>query len=1091
MHQWSLSDLALRRPVSVAMGLIAILVLGVVAMFRLPLAFMPTQDEARAMIRVEIASTSPEILERDVIRPIEEAIAGIRDLREMRAGSGSWGARFVLDFAPDTDLDARKIEMRERVERIRSTLPDIVQRIEITPAHGMADSPLLEIQIGSDRSLANEYYLIQERIVRPIERTLGVARVELSGVEPHELDISFDLDEAKRRGVSLQSVTSQIRQAGQGRTLGSLIHEGKRVGVRTPGIAADPESYARLSVPARTFASGSTGANSADTAANQAATDAVSNDSNVDSSAAANAIAPASEGQALPIREIAQVSLHPREQRGGSRLNGKPAINASVYASADASAVEVSAAILRVLEDVRKDPSLGNVEIHVSQDQGEMLLNSLGDLRNTGIFGGGVAILVLFAFLHRIRPTIAAAMAIPLSIVMVCGTLFLRGSNLDSIVLLGMVLSVGMLVDNAVVIVESIQNKMHAGYRARAAVLLGAREVSLPTLTSTLSTIIVFLPLMFGGKDNPMLAYTGPLGMTFVSALIASLLVSQAAIPLVMGRFMTGETRPTNNRILDRCRVIYAKIIRISTRRPAWTLVLGFGLAASVFVPATQLEVKLGRLEDDGVALPISLEMTGSLGVERVVGHLSVLESALLARREELGIESLACRYRDAFGHCEAFPAHPVQNATEQSNFEQAIRAALPEQPGLRYRVGDRGFWGRGNNDPRNISFVIRGEDMTTLVDLSRRLGKHLENELPRPDPSDPSNPDKVALDRVMGPYNEGSEEIHIRLDRERLLALGVKANSVATAVSAAFAGNNLGVAQGPNGEVTLKISTRSENLNASEQEPTLADLQDFRVSLPNGGQTPLTSLAALETVYAPFWVQRVNRQTEVKMNVYFTTPDRMANQELIDRALATFSFPEGYTAGEQFKWWERGEENYEMVINLGLALLLVYAVIASLFESLVQPLGILLVALLGCIGAPWALFLTHTTLDSIALIGFFMLIGVVVNNGIMLIDKTTQFRNAGMERGDALLKGAVDRLRPIFMTVSTSIVGLLPMLIHHPSVAGVYYHAIAIVLVGGLLSSTAFTLIFLPSAYIVLEDFSRAASAVWQRIVEPQKRSG
>jgi len=241
--------------------------------------------------------------------------------------------------------------------------------------------------------------------------------------------------------------------------------------------------------------------------------------------------------------------------------------------------------------------------------------------------------------------------------------------------------------------------------------------------------------------------------------------------------------------------------------------------------------------------------------------------------------------------------------------------------------------------------------------------------------------------------------------------------------------------------------------------------------------------------IWRPWWIQRVDRQTEVRLKVRFFAEDVKGNWETVSSAMGSFVFPPGYSWGRGTSWRQEAEASNDMLINLGLCLLLVYAVMASLFESFLQPLGILITCLLGCFGAPWALWATGTSLDTTAVVGMFILIGVVVNNGIMLVDKVTQLRGQGVGRTEALRRAGRQRIRPILMTMTTTILGLVPMLIHHPTLAGVYYHAIAIVIAGGLLTSTVITLLFLPAAYTLLEGYANSVTHAWRRAMRWRSR--
>jgi HAE1 family hydrophobic/amphiphilic exporter-1 len=1076
VRRWSLSDLALARPVTVGMLLVAIILLGAIATFRLPLAFLPAESVSQVRISVNLSANSPEVLEREVIRPLEDVVAGVRDLERIRVSSGTWGVRLNLEFKPGTDIDARKIELRERLDRARSSLPADVQNIDLVSSQGAADEPIMRVRIAGDDELDSQYYLIQQQVIRAIERIDGVARVEMEGLEPPELEVALDLDAARSQGIALGDVDSAVRSAQRGRSLGTLRRSDTDTGVRSPGPPAEPEYFATLPVERGVAGATTTTASAED----------------------GEATSPRDRHFAR-LGEVARVDLHPKEQRRGSRLNGRPAINLEVFADAGASPVEVSKAVREVVDGLHGDPALAGIEVAVFEDQGELILQTLGDLRDTGIYGGLIGMVVLFGFLHRWRTTLIASLCVPLSVLVACGVLFMRGEELNCIVLLGLVLGVGMLIDNAVVIVEAIEQRTAQGMSAFEAAREGAREVGLATVASTMTSVIVFLPMIVGGGHSKLYTYLSPLGATFVTALVASLLVSQLAVPMLVawrqlgGREGTTTTpakpsKPVRNWVLEPVSRLYARFVAWSIRHPRLILLVGLALCASAVYPAKNMQVDMG-MDEKMVAMPIRLELTGSRGFEDVQARVIVAETALLERKHELGIGTLTCRYRDFGAWCDVFPAASVESEQEMSDLKQALSLALPEQAGVRYHVGERDDWRMMNNrDPREIQFVLRGEDMGTLNRLAEQLAEHLAARLPK------GNLDELeagGYDTITGPFNEGNQELVVKLDPDRLRRLGVHADEVADLVALGFQGVGLGRIRGARGEVELRLATGSLRSGADDEGPGLAELEDLRIPITDlqgvRREVPLAAVADIELARSPFWIQRVDRQTEVRMKVRFFGSDREHNKAMLDWAREGFVMPSGYSIGEGTQWGMEKGEMVELLINLGLCLILVYAVMASLFESFLQPAAILVTSLLGCFGAPWAMWASKTTFDLVAVIGLFILIGIIVNNGIMLIDKVTLLRASGMPRDQALAQAGHDRLRPVLMTVLTTVFGLVPMLLHHPTLAGIYYHSIAIIIAAGLTTSTLMTLVFLPSAYVLVEDFAFEAGRVWRWIVRPR----
>jgi len=1061
VRRFSLSDVALARPVTVGMLLITVVLLGVIGIMEMPLAFLPSRATTRISVRVRINRTSPEVLEREVVRPLEEAVAGVKGLQRMQVGTGSWGMRMKLDFEPTADPDASKLEVRDRVERVRPNLPDLVQNIEIQ-TQGLHDDPVMEMRVASGTDLTGDYYLIEERIVRRLERVPGVSRVELQGVKPHELEVAVDIEASTRSGVSVSEVSSTVRDAQRGRSLGLLRETDADVGVRTPAVSADPQTFEALPLP-RTV-----------------------QQPMVDGSSATGPPADAVPSVAT-LGEVADVKLHPEEDREAKTLNGRKAINLEIFASAGASTVEVTQRVMEEAERIGEDPALDGIELLVFESQGDIILTTLSDLRDTGIYGGLLGVVVLFFFLHRLSTTFAASLSIPLSVCAACAVMFLQGGELNCIVLLGIVLAVGMLIDNAVVIVEAIAAQARKGVPPLEAARIGAREVGFATIASTLSTVIVFIPLLTGDPTTRIGAYLRPLGSTLAIALTASLIMSQTAVPLLMGRLLKPRPKVTRHAILDRVSRAYEWFIARTLKVPRLVVLLGLGLAATAYIPGEPLVANM-RLDDperQDDHMPIRFEFAGSRGKERIGTYIAEAEKALLAERETVGISNISCGWGDYWGNCRAYPAEAFQSEKEFEQFKQRLLDALPEQAGVRYRLGERRHDWRENRDRNVVQFALRGEDMQGLLRLSEEVAAHLAKRLHKGTMEDHEPGD---YDHIQTPYEEGSVELHIELDGDRLRRLGLNPDEVANRVSFAFQGTPLGKVRGDRGEITLRLSAVTSRDGGGVEAGRIA-LRELKIPTADGNEIPLSSIASVELAKRPFWVQRVDRATELRLSVRFFESDPRANWKLVSDAMADFPFPDGYSWGRGTRWRGKDQANNEMLVNLGLCLLLVYAVMASLFESFLQPFGILLTCLLGCFGAPWGLWLTDTTVDTTAIIGFFILIGIVVNNGIMLVDKVSQLRAEGVPRDQALAEAGRHRLRPILMTTTTTVLGLVPMLIHHPTLAGIYYHSIAIVITGGLATATLVTLVFLPAAYSILEDFSLTARRTWRKLAPRRRR--
>jgi HAE1 family hydrophobic/amphiphilic exporter-1 len=537
--------------------------------------------------------------------------------------------------------------------------------------------------------------------------------------------------------------------------------------------------------------------------------------------------------------------------------------------------------------------------------------------------------------------------------------------------------------------------------------------------------------------------------------------------------------------VLDRVGAAYKWLILRTLRWRRTALVVSLGLAASAAYPVMTLNYNLSELEPKPDELEIGLQFVGSPGYKEIGQHIRVIEAALLARKDELGIAHVSCRYSDFWGRCGAHPIARAESEADVEAFKLKVSAALPEQAGVRYLLGEdnQRMW-RGNGDRREVEIAIKGEDMGVLMELGEQAAEHLRRTMAR---GVAEQPEPGAYDAVIGPYDEGSRELHVRLDTASLRRHGLRADDVARLIQTAFQGLPLGQVRAPDGEIELRLSADGGPLASGEDGPNLEMLRDLKipVTTANGAaEVAVGSLATFVRTRSPYFVQRVDRETQVKVKVRFFVPDPQKNRKAVDEAMASFVFPPGYSSGDWVRWSRRGSSQLETLINLCLCLLLVYAVMASLFESFLQPLAILMTCLLGCLGAPWAMWLTN---DDGRHDGDDRAFYPDRDRGQQR-DHADRPRDpdpgTGVARDEALALAGRDRIRPILMTAGTTILGLVPMLVHHPTLAGVYYHAIALVIAGGLLTSTLVTLVFLPASYSLLEDIALATVAGWRRLL-------
>lgn len=1036
-----LSDLPIERPVGTVMLLLSLMVFGGVAVTRLPLGFVPVLDEPQVDVEAPFPGSHPLEGLRDVGRPLEEELATIPGVERIdtRARAGQVTVEVSFDWAADVDL--KKLEVRDAVTRARDRLPAGVGFIRVEgDTGGLAGGSILQGRISAARDLSGQWELLERRLKRPLERVRGVGRVHLYGVEAPQVRIDLDLPALERHGVEADRVLAEVEAGNVDLDLGGVDDGVLRHDVRLAGRFADVEALRGL------------------------------------------AIAPG-----LRLSDVARVDARPPRLNYGRHLDRRYAVGIDVFKEPTANTVETVDRLKARLADVERDPELSGIKLLIWQDAGEEIRRSIAALRDAGLQGAALAVVVLLLFLRRPGTTAIVALSIPFSLIVTCGAMLLLKSELNVITMLGLMLGVGMLVDNAVVVAESIVRLQEEGLAPRDAARRGAREVLLAVVGSTATTVVVWAWLLVAPR-SPLVHYMGGVGLTISLSVGASLLVSLTLIPLAAARLRPPRGRAPDDRSTPRLRrgdepggPAMARVVRGYRRLLAWTLrrrlpalALLLLVAGSAAWPALRLETS-GEPRMRQRAATIHYEVLDPSTREILEGHVEQVEAWLESQREALGVESTYSWFSEDEG-CLTFVYLPQAEATKEriAALRETLRAGLPTIPGVVLKVGDR-MWGgppRGG-DQRRVAVALHGEDPEWVQVLARRVEDRLRG-LPG------------AVD-VRGPSDVGQRELRVLVDPERCHALGVLPATVGEVVRFALRGRPLRRFRGPDGELELRSGIdekAGEGRAALERLPIPLPSPGAAAARAGPSTTPLGSLARFEVVRTPESIEREDRRTSAWVTVELdeaTTTE--AAQEAVRRRLADLALPEGY-AWDFGSWGrDRDETLAEMGRGLGLSLLVVVLLMAALFESWSQPLAIIITLPLAFTGAFWSLWALGFELDVVAFIGVILLVGIVVNNGIVLVERVNALREGGLPREEALLVGCGQRLRPVLMTALTTLVGLVPLALSGSTIAGAYIDSMAVAVLGGLVTSTVFTLVALPVWYTFVEDVASVALRALPRL--------
>jgi HAE1 family hydrophobic/amphiphilic exporter-1 len=615
-----------------------------------------------------------------------------------------------------------------------------------------------------------------------------------------------------------------------------------------------------------------------------------------------------------------------------------------------------------------------------------------------------------------------------------------------------------MLVDNAVVVMENISRYQEKGIDPRSAALLGSREVSVAVIAATLTSVIVFLPIIFGER-NEMNIILRELGITVCATLLASLFISQTLIPLAMSHFIRPKPSKGAGRVMGWLQRQHERIMSF-TLRHAWVApVAGLAVIGSGIYPFMKVE-KHFDVNPTEMFVGIRYQIAESLSLDRKEDLVDLVEASLTPHKERLNVKSIYSFWSDRWVMTRVYMEEGHTTETAMNNVRRELRDMLPRIPGVTLEVQDNvPFWQR--NRGKRVGFRLSGEDTEVLTEIAQEAKAKLE-----------------GVEGLFGFYSTaegGKYEVQTRVNRDLAREYGVSVEQAADVVELTFRGRRLPRFIDGDLEVEMNLTLDEQDNETIEQLKSLPLLQ--AASARTGGragaqaQISLASVADFAVVQGPEEVSRDNRVTGVWVGARYDDGVQEEYVEKCQALLDEIELPYGYKWDYNIFQGDEKAAQTEFITNILLALGLIFAVMAGLFESVRQAISLMVSLPFALAGAAWALFLTGVDFDRPAAVGLLLLLGIVVNNGIVMIEHINKYRREGVERKDAMLRGGQERLRPVLMAAITTLLGLMPIVIQKPALAGVYYYSMAIVIMGGLMISTVLTTVLLPATVVLTED--------------------
>ncbi|HEY8393144.1 MAG TPA: efflux RND transporter permease subunit [Capillibacterium sp.] len=991
----NLPGIAIKRPVTTFMVFLLVLVLGIVAITRLNVELLPRMTFPVATVLTTYEGAGPQEIENLITKPLEEVLGTVANIEGMTTLSAAGSSTVMLEFSWGTDMNFALLDVREKIDLIKGYLPDDASD-PLVYKFDMSMLPIVSLALGGNADLETLQKLGEEEIKPAIERLGGIASVDVSGGLTPLIKIEADPIKLQAYGLSLQNIT-QLLQAENLNLPGGTAETGDlELMVRTTGEFARLEQIENLNLM-------TTG------------------------------------GAIIKLKEVATVTSTYKKMSSSVLLNGRPAVAISVQKETDANTVKTARRVLRELERIKQELPAG-IQLDIVMNQADFIQLAIDNLKSNAIVGGLLAVAILYVFLRNIASTLIIGLSIPISIITTFVLMYFSNLELNMMTLGGLALGVGMLVDNAIVVLENIFRYRDEGFNLQKAAIEGSSEVGMSIVASTLTTVVVFLPVVF--MEGLTAQIFKELALTVTYSLLASLFVAQTLVPVLCSKFLyvkkerttAVETKTGRNERLGWYKNWLAWSLR---HRGTVIFFVLFLVMVSVFMLFRLGAEFIPNMDQGYIALQIELPKGTVLReTERVVRKVE----AALAGCPEVEMVLFETSGDQASGGIRLVAKKQRTRSADQ--VAEEIRKRIGVIPGAQIQVQPTVLSFSGG---KPISIKLKGADFVQLEKIAADLVRLMQ--------------EVEGTREVESSLDQGRPELQVRIDRERASTLGLNAYSIASYLRTAVAGTTATTFKVNGEEYDVVVSLKMDGKD-------ITGLQQLMIPTPLGAQVPLREVATLQVVEGPLVITREDQERTVTISAALTGRDLNSAVTEINQKLQAYPLPAGYsiTMGGE------AEEMYSAFSDLALALLLavifVYMIMAAQFESLLQPFIIMFTVPLGFIGVVWALAIRKLPLSVPALLGMIILAGVVVNNGIVLVDYVNILRRRGHPVEEALMLAGPTRFRPIMMTALTTILGLIPMAFGTGDGAELQT-PMAVALIGGLTVATFLTLIVVPVFYL------------------------
>ncbi|MFW5980695.1 MAG: efflux RND transporter permease subunit [Halanaerobiaceae bacterium] len=1010
-----ISDIAIKRPVTTTMMVLLVILIGFIAFQRTSIDLFPDLTYPGAAVITNYEEVGPREVENMLTKPLENSLATVTNIETLSSTSQKGQSVVVAEFNWGTDMDTAAMDMRESLDLIRDALPDDADDpfvVKFDPSM----LPIMRVGVTGGSDLVSLKNIIEDRITPRLERLEGVASVGLIGGQEREIQVIIDQSKLNNYSLNLSSIIATLQSENMDFSGGTVNQGDRDLLIRVTGKFNSLEEIENILIPAG--------------------------------------------GGTVPLEDIAEVRDTFKEVRSKASLNGEPSIGLIIQKQTDANTVAVSRSVKEEISQMEQDLRDNDIEMTPIMDQSEFIEDSISRVGTNAIYGGILAILVLLLFLKNIRSTVIIAAAIPVSIIATFSLIYFGDLTINMMTLGGLALGVGMLVDNSIVVLENIYRYRSQGLGKIEAARKGSKEVSMAIAASTITTAIVFLPVVFvEGMASQLFE---ELALTVAFSLFASLLVSLTLIPVLSSKILRVKAKKEKTG-LKTIKKYYRKSLELAlSHRWVVLLILILSLAGSAALfPGIGSEF-IPRMDQGQISIDARLPTSTSLNktekmsarIEDQVSDLPEVDYILNnigSSDQMIGMGGGESGSEVANLLVKLKPVSRRERTTEEVMEEIRNRVKIPD---VDLTVSSQDMIGGGLGGGKPVIIRVKGDNLDELARLSADIKEYMS--------------DIEGIREIEDSFAEGSPELQIRINRTLAAKQGLNVGEIGSTIENAVRGSVATRYEVGGEEYDIRVKLSEKDINTPSQ------IRNLRITSSSGSRVSLNSIAGFRLKKGPITIEREDQMRYATVSAGLYNKNLGDAMEEIRKKLDNeLNLPPGYEIEYGGQYEQMQDSFKDLFLAFLLAIVLVYMVMASQFESLLHPLVIMFTVPMAIIGVILGLYVTGHNLSVVSVIGIVMLAGIVVNNAIVLVDYINNIRSQGKQTRTAILEAAPIRLRPILMTALTTILALLPLALGIGE--GTEIQApMAVVVIGGLSIATLLTLYVIPVLYSLASDISR-----------------